>query len=67
MAPNSKDAAEAKDLLPTVGGCSQVCISNGACTTNSSPSVVSQTWHIFTAEIVQQISIYCQKVLVNGQ
>jgi hypothetical protein len=50
-----------------VGGCSQVCISNGACTTNSSPSVVSQTWHIFTAEIVQQISIYCQKVLVNGQ
>ena len=32
MAPNSKDAAEAKDLLPTVGGCSQVCISNGACT-----------------------------------
>jgi hypothetical protein len=30
------------------------------------PSDVAQTWHIASSTIVQQISEYCEKVLVNG-
>ena len=48
-----------------LGACSTVCYVNGACTTGG-PSDVPQTWHISSASIVQQISEYCQKVLVNG-
>src|SRR5579885_1028507 len=50
-----------------LGACSPVCYStsNGACTTGG-PSQVAQTWHIASQPIVQQISIYCEKVSVNG-
>ena len=48
-----------------LGACSGVCYANGACTTGG-PSGIPQTWHIATQAIVQQISEYCQKVLVNG-
>ena len=51
---------------PALGACSPVCIASGACTTGG-PSKVNQTWHIASSSIVQQISIYCEKVLVNGQ
>jgi len=49
-----------------LGACSPVCFSNGACTTGG-PSLVDQTWHIAANNIVQHISIYCERVLVNGQ
>jgi len=45
--------------------CSTVCLSNGVCVTGG-PSVVNQTWHVGTGSITQNISYYCQKVLVNG-
>jgi hypothetical protein len=48
-----------------LGGCSTVCYVNGACTTGG-PSGVTQTWHIAGYPIAQQLSEYCQKVLVNG-
>jgi hypothetical protein len=48
-----------------LGGCSTVCCVGGVCTTGG-PSDVAQTWHIASSSIVQQISEYCQKVLVNG-
>jgi hypothetical protein len=48
-----------------LGGCSTVCHANGVCTTGG-PSDVPQTWHIASEGIVQTISEYCQKVLVNG-
>ena len=47
-----------------VGACSTLCY-NGACTTGG-PSGVPQTWHIASQSITQQISEYCEKVLVNG-
>jgi hypothetical protein len=48
-----------------LGGCAPVCCVGGVCTTGG-PSGVPQTWHIAASSIVQQISEYCQKVLVNG-
>ena len=49
-----------------LGACSPVCKVNGVCTTGG-PSKVDQTWHIGSSSIVQHISIFCEKVLVNGQ
>lgn len=48
-----------------LGGCATVCCVGGVCTTGG-PSGVPQTWHIASSSIVQQISEYCEKVLVNG-
>jgi hypothetical protein len=48
-----------------LGGCSTVCVVNGACAAGG-PSDITQTWHIAGYPIAQQISMYCQKVLVNG-
>ncbi len=48
-----------------LGACSPVCFVNGACTTGG-PSGIVQTWHIASSSIAQNISEYCQKVLVNG-
>jgi Quinohemoprotein amine dehydrogenase, alpha subunit domain III len=48
-----------------LGACCTICVVNGACGTGG-PSVASQTWHIAGYAIVQQVSIYCEKVLVNG-
>ena len=48
-----------------IGACSTVCYANGACKTGG-PSGIPQTWHIAGYSIVQQISEYCEKVLVNG-
>lgn len=48
-----------------LGGCATICCVGGVCTTGG-PSDVSLTWHIASFSIVQQISEYCQKVLVNG-
>jgi hypothetical protein len=48
-----------------LGACSTICLVNGACVTGG-PSNVDQTWHIAGQPIVQHISLYCEKVLVNG-
>jgi hypothetical protein len=48
-----------------LGACATVCCVGGACTTGG-PSDVPQTWHIASSSIVQQISEYCEKILVNG-
>ena len=48
-----------------LGACATVCCVGGVCTTGG-PSDVAQTWHIASSSIVQQISEYCQKILVNG-
>jgi hypothetical protein len=45
--------------------CSTVCRSNGVCVT-AGPSIVNQTWHVGTGSLTQNISYYCQRVLVNG-
>jgi hypothetical protein len=45
--------------------CSAVCYSNNACV-SAGPTNANQTWHLSTYSIVQQISYYCGKVLVNG-
>lgn len=48
-----------------LGACSTVCLVNRACTTGG-PSSVTQTWHIAGYPIAQQVSEYCQKVVING-
>jgi hypothetical protein len=48
-----------------LGGCSTICLVNSACVTGG-PTMVDQTWHIADQPITQHISIYCEKVLVNG-
>jgi Bacterial Ig-like domain (group 2) len=58
-------SADGTFLEAALGGCSTVCLVNGACTTGG-PSGVTQTWHIAGYAIAQQVSAYCQKVLVNG-
>jgi hypothetical protein len=50
----------------SLGACSTACISNGACVTGG-PTNANQTWYIGSFSIVQQLSYYCSKVLVNGQ
>jgi IPT/TIG domain/Bacterial Ig-like domain (group 2) len=48
--------------------CSTVCYSGGVCVTGgSSNSQVNQTWYIDNHPIVQVITFYCNRVLVNGQ
>jgi hypothetical protein len=49
--------------------CSTVCYSGSACVTGSSSAYtqVKQTWHVDTHPIVQSITYYCNRVLVNGQ
>jgi hypothetical protein len=49
----------------SLGPCCPTCYSSGACVSGG-PSNISQTWNIDGYPIVQQISEYCQKVLVNG-
>jgi hypothetical protein len=48
-----------------LGGCSTVCFVGGKCTTGG-PSGVPQTWHIAGYAILQQVSEFCEKVLING-
>jgi hypothetical protein len=48
-----------------LGACSTVCCVGGACVTGG-PSDVTQTWHVAAYTIAQQITEYCQKLLVNG-
>jgi IPT/TIG domain len=51
---------------PGLSACSTVCYVNNSCTTGG-PTTVAQTWHVGPSSIVQTISYYCQKILVNGQ
>jgi len=48
-----------------LSACSTVCRSNNACITGG-PTNANQTWHIGIWPIVQSISYYCSKGLVNG-
>jgi hypothetical protein len=48
-----------------LGACYTVCYVNGACTTGG-PSGINQTWHIASSPIVQSLSEYCEKILVNN-
>jgi hypothetical protein len=48
-----------------LGACCSKCYLNGACVTGG-PSDINQTWNIDGYPIVQQVSEYCEKVLVNG-
>jgi hypothetical protein len=48
-----------------LGACSTDCRVNGVCTTGG-PSGIDQTWHIAGQPIVQHVSEYCEKLLING-
>lgn len=50
-----------------LGACSTVCYNSSTrvCVTGG-PTNANQTWHIGSYSIVQQVSIYCDHVLVNG-
>jgi hypothetical protein len=60
-------STDAKGVLTegALGSCSTICYTGGVCTTGG-PSVVTQTWHIAGAQVAQDVSEYCQKVVVNG-
>lgn len=49
-----------------LSACSTACIASGVCRT-AGPTNADQTWHIGPFAIVQRISYYCERVLVNGQ
>jgi hypothetical protein len=57
--------ADGTFLDGALGACCTVCYANGACTTGG-PSGITQTWHFNSYSIAQNISEYCEKVLVNN-
>ncbi|MGH9376220.1 MAG: hypothetical protein ACRD1J_08660, partial [Terriglobia bacterium] len=54
-------------LEKSLSVCSTVCYNSSTkmCVTGG-PTNANQTWHIGSYSIVQQISLYCDHVLVNG-
>jgi hypothetical protein len=51
---------------PGLSVCSTVCRVNNACTTGG-PTNATQTVHVGSASITQQLSYYCDHITVNGQ
>jgi hypothetical protein len=49
-----------------LSACSTYCYSQGTCVT-AGYTLANQTVHIGPYSIVQHITYYCNKVLVNGQ
>ncbi len=50
----------------SLGACSTVCRVNNACTTGG-PTNANQIWHVGSSTITQSVSLYCDRVTVNGQ
>ncbi len=50
----------------SLGACSTVCRVNNACTTGG-PTNANQIWHVRSSTITQSVSLYCDRVTVNGQ